>query len=114
MKTLTILMILIAGIFVACEKGPDNDGGFIADCSVPKSFSTDVVPLMQAYCQTGNCHGTGDTAGPGELVTYQQVFTQRMAIKDAVSNGSMPLYNTLTGSQKAKIVCWIDSGAPNN
>jgi hypothetical protein len=48
------------------------------------------------------------------LLTYNQIFTARIAIKTAVANGTMPKTGSLTTAQKNSIICWVDAGAPNN
>jgi hypothetical protein len=109
-------LFLIAGVlgcFYACTK--DTATKSSDDCSsTPKSFSTDVNPVIQASCATSGCHGAGSNSGPGALVTYSQIFNARSAIRSSVSSGRMPKNRSLTTSEKAKIICWIDSGAPND
>jgi len=48
------------------------------------------------------------------LTTYQQVFNARTSVRSSVASGSMPKGSTLSDAQKNAILCWIDSGAPNN
>jgi len=86
------------------------------DCSgTAKSFSTDVNPIIQATCTTNSgCHGSGSNNGPGELLTYSEIFSSRSSIRSAVASGSMPKTGSLTTAQKNAIICWIDNGAPNN
>ena len=100
-------------IFInSCSKKPE----FTADCSGPaKSFVTDVSPVFQTSCTINSgCHGTGSSNGPGLLLNYSQIFNARADIRSAVASGHMPLNSTLTATQKNAILCWIDSGAPNN
>ena len=107
-------ILLPAVIIMSCSKS--NGGGNTIDCSGgTKTFSGDVNPVIQSTCaiNTG-CHGSGSTNGPGELITYQDVFDNRSAIRTAILNGRMPKTGTLSSSQKNAIICWIDSGAPNN
>jgi hypothetical protein len=42
------------------------------------------------------------------------VFNARTSIRSAVSAGTMPKTGSISSSQKNSIICWIDSGAPNN
>jgi len=102
------LLIFING----CSKKPE----FTADCSGPaKSFVTDVSPVFQTSCAINSgCHATGSGNGPGPLLDYSQIFNARVDIRSAVASGHMPLNATLTAAQKNAILCWIDSGAPNN
>jgi hypothetical protein len=108
----SLAMILIA--LTACSKNSNTI--ITTDCSgTSKSFATDVSPLLQTSCNVNaGCHGSGSTRGPGELITYNQVFNARTLIRSSVANGSMPQNSTLTTAQKNTILCWIDNGASNN
>jgi hypothetical protein len=115
--------IIIAGVvafaaFCACSKSDDTGGGggnFTPDCSVPKTFSADASSVFQTSCATNSsCHGSGSGNGPGELSTYTQIFNARSAIRSAVASGRMPKTGSLSSAQKNAVLCWIDSGAPNN
>lgn len=115
-KMLPVLAILTLSVFISVSCSKDNDdGGSSLDCStVAKSFTTDVNPTIQATCNVSGCHATGSTNGPGPLTNYTQVFNARSAIRTAVATGRMPQGSSLSASQKNSILCWIDSGAPNN
>ena len=115
-KMLPVLAILTFSVFISFSCSKDNDdGGSSLDCnSVPKTFTADVNPTIQATCNISGCHATGSTNGPGPLTNYTQVFNARAAIRSAVSTGRMPQGSSLSTSQKNSILCWIDSGAPNN
>jgi len=104
--------VAILGVLWACKK---NDS-FSADCSGPaKSFSTNVIPIVQASCATNSsCHGSGSGNGPGQLSTFTQVFNARVDIRSTVASGHMPMNGSLSAAEKSAIVCWIDNGAPNN
>jgi hypothetical protein len=82
--------------------------------NVPKNFTADVNPLIQTYCNQAACHETNSINGPGPLTNYQEVFNARQEIRGQVEAGLMPQNTVLTASQKNTIICWIDSGAPNN
>lgn len=114
-KFLPVLLIISGSLlFITCSKGnsgPNNS----RDCStVPKSFSSDVNPIIQTFCNQPNCHNPGSVNGPGPLTNYSQVFNARTNIRGQVEAGLMPQNTTLTTAQKNIIICWIDSGAPNN
>jgi len=115
--TLLKQILTIASVFAvlyACSKSSDSTGS--VNCGgTAKSFSSDVNPIIQATCTTNSgCHGSGSNNGPGELLTYSQIFSARSSIRSAVVSGSMPKTGGLTAAQKNAIICWIDSGAPNN
>ncbi|HEU5166919.1 MAG TPA: hypothetical protein VFU29_15320 [Chitinophagaceae bacterium] len=124
------LVVFLAAFFVvaSCSKsgsdggsggsgtGGGAGGGSSVNCSgVPSAFGANVKPIIQSTCATdATCHGAGSANGPGPLQTYDQIFNARVIIRSAVSSGSMPKTGTLTTVQKNTILCWIDSGAPNN
>lgn len=116
MKSRIPIIISCLIILFACSKNNNGGGsGGGTNCSsVPKSFSADVNPIIQNFCNTAGCHAAGSTNGPGPLTNYNQVFANRAAIRSAVESGRMPQGSALTAAQKNSIICWIDSGAPNN
>jgi len=120
MKKMHLLLSLMSSLFLilSCSKGDSDTGNPNpppATCTGPaKSFSSDVNPLIQSFCNKSGCHASGSTNGPGPLTNYSQVFSARAVIRNAVATGLMPKDATLTAAQKNAIVCWIDSGAPNN
>lgn len=79
----------------------------------PVSYASEVAPVISTRCATSGCHNSGSTNGPGALTNYSQVFNARNSIRSSVNNGSMPP-GGLSQSGKQAIICWIDSGAPNN
>lgn len=114
MKLASAFAVFVVVLF-ACSKQKDVAIA-PSDCSsTPKSFSLNVNPIIQSTCATNSgCHGEGSTNGPGELLNYIEISNAHLAIRAAVSSGLMPLNKTLSGTDKSKIICWIDDGAPNN
>jgi hypothetical protein len=115
-KAFLIITIAIISITFlnGCDKG-DSSGPDIDNCvGVAASFSADVNPIIQTYCNQPTCHATGSTNGPGPLTNHAQVFAARVLVKDQVMNGLMPQNTTLTAAQKLTIICWVNNGAPNN
>jgi hypothetical protein len=116
MKTAILLCFLIAIctlLINACSKKGSSPEDNTCD-NVSKNFTADVNPLIQTYCNQAACHETNSTNGPGALTNYQEVFNARVAIRGQILAGLMPQNTTLTTAQKNTIICWIDSGAPNN
>ncbi len=110
---ITLPLIVITG----CSKENNGGGGgTTVNCSLVtnKAFAADVNPVIQTVCAAAGCHANGSSNGPGALTNYAQVFSARAQIRSAVSSGLMPQGSTLSSSQKNSILCWIDSGAPNN
>jgi hypothetical protein len=112
------IVIAIASVslilFIACSKSNSPAAPTACDAVTNKSFSADVNTIIQSFCNQPACHNTGSTNGPGPLTNYTQVFNARVAIRGQVQAGLMPQNTTLTTAQKNSIICWIDSGAPNN
>ena len=106
----------VFAVLFACSKTGNDSTLNSIDCSgITKSFSTDVNPIIQTTCATNSgCHGSGSRNGPGELLSYSQIFNARSTIRSAVLSGLMPQNGSLTSSQKQSIICWIDNGAANN
>jgi hypothetical protein len=113
LKTVSFLFtgLLCCVIVIGCTKDKENTN---TDCTGTKSWANDVSPVIQSSCALPSCHANGYANGPGPLTTYQQVFNARTSIRQAVSNGTMPKNSSLTAAQKNAILCWIDSGAPQN
>ena len=119
-----VLTVLICGItIIACSKSDDDDsgsgggGGGTLDCTTvtTKAWTAGISPIIQSKCATNsNCHGSGSFNGPGELTTYTAIFNARSSIRSAVGSGVMPKEGSITTAQKNSILCWIDSGAPEN
>ena len=123
-----ILVILASFLLIAsCSKGGSGDGGgggstggggggTTVNCTgVANAFAADVNPIIQSTCATdATCHGAGSVNGPGPLLTYTQISGASVTIKTAVASGTMPKTGTLTTAQKNSIICWINSGSPNN
>ncbi|HEX7904562.1 MAG TPA: hypothetical protein VF487_11835 [Chitinophagaceae bacterium] len=105
-----ILTIMIVTI-VSCSKS--SDGSNSCD-GVAKTWSANVSVIIQTFCNQAGCHNAGSMQGPGPLTNYAEVFPNRASIREAVKLGVMPQNTTLTAAQKNAVICWIDSGAPNN
>lgn len=119
-KALIILTgyILSASLLISCSKDKSSGGStpFTVNCATVtnKAFAADVSPIIQSSCAISGCHASGSTNGPGELTSHAQISAAASNIRSAVSTGRMPQTGTLSSAQKSSIICWIDSGAPNN
>jgi hypothetical protein len=114
MKQILLVCSMFSMAFLACSKSTPR-AVYTPDCSGPaKSFAADVSALVASSCAGSGCHDAGSTRGPGALTSYNQIFSARSAIRRAVADGSMPQNGSLSNAQKDAILCWIDSGAPNN
>jgi hypothetical protein len=117
-KAFVVTMTIVLSVFITLSCSKDNGGGgsTTLDCSTVtnKAFAANINPIIQASCNVAGCHAAGSVNGPGPLTNYNQVFNARSTVRTAVSSGTMPQGSALTTAQKNSILCWIDSGAPNN
>ena len=86
------------------------------DCGgITRKFSTEVLPVMQTKCSfASDCHGTGSTNSGGLLTNYDNIKNKAILVRHQVLIGAMPKGGSLTATELNTIVCWIDSGSPNN
>jgi hypothetical protein len=112
LNAITFLTILLS----SCGKGGGTTPPPDACAGLSFKFSADVQPIINSTCSTtsGGCHGAGSSNSGGALTDYNKIFLKRLDIHFQVSNGLMPKSGSLTADQKNKIICWINSGAPNN
>ena len=95
---------------------PGGGSGITFSCSgISPKFTQNVKPIFNTVCSiTNNCHGSGSTNTGGPFVVYSQIFAQISNIRSAVLSGVMPQSGSLSQAQINDLICWIDSGAPNN
>ncbi|MDP2345859.1 MAG: hypothetical protein Q8O67_33275 [Deltaproteobacteria bacterium] len=112
MRTALIVVSVIAAATTACEN-PEPTG---------TTYHKDIAPLIQTNCNS--CHQPGGIA-PFELLTYDDVFTNKDAIAFSVANRRMPPWNLdntgdcktykdarwLDDDDVALIVDWVAAGA---
>ncbi len=117
-KALIVTSIIVPVVFISisCSKSNNGGGSTSVDCNTVanKAFTADVSPIFQGSCAITGCHEAGSFNGPGPLTNYNEIFNARVAIQSAVSAGRMPKTGSLSLSQKNSVLCWIQSGAPNN
>ena len=114
MKKSLIIIFIICFHFLSCSKSSDSPPAN-TNCNTTKTYSMDVSPIIQSTCAiSSGCHAVGSNSGPGALTNFTQVFNARVAIRGSVASGIMPQGGSLSTTQKNAIICWIDSGAPNN
>ncbi len=95
--------------------GPQNPGNNAPCTNVAAAYAANVAPIIQTKCAIGSeCHGAGSTNGVGPLLTYDHAKSAAASIKAAVVAKTMPKTGSLTEAQISAILCWVDSGAPNN
>jgi hypothetical protein len=85
------------------------------DCQLNAKFSANVNPIIQSKCATTpDCHASGSTNTAGPLTNFTQIHNLSAVIRGQIISGIMPKTGSLTPTELQTIVCWIDSGAPNN
>lgn len=129
------LFVLAAAPFVACNgsSGP-NSGGSPAtqdgsanapppECNaeVPDAcpspspkYATDVVPILEAKCNT--CHD-GRDGGPWPLTNHADVEHWITQVTSVLLDCTMPPptgTEKLTSDERATLLNWLKCGAPNN
>jgi len=116
MKRLSWLVGSMLCLLLSCTQSEETpDDPVSEECmTVAKSFKNNVNPLISSTCTDSACHGSGSKNGPGSLLTYSSIFAARVDIRSAVSRLSIPKNSFLSTAQLNIILCWIDSGAPNN
>lgn len=98
-----------------CGKGGGSTPTVDPCVGLALKFAADVQPLFNSKCSnSSNCHGTGSVNSGGDLTDYNKIFIKRAIIKGQINAGLMPKAGSLTTAEKNTIICWIDSGAPNN
>jgi hypothetical protein len=97
------------------------DGKTPCDTSAVAKFSSDVLPIMNASCNSGGCHNTASAGGGVILDTYNGVKTQAAngrlmgSMNQTGSYSAMPKgAGKLNSCTLTKIQQWINSGTPNN
>lgn len=112
MKITVIIISLMLLTILACQKDDYNN----IDCStINATFANDVNPIIKSNCLSSGCHNTGSK--DGDFTTYAGIKTKAnngslnrrvLTVKDMPSSGALSL------SDRKKIKCWINNGAPNN
>lgn len=125
MKPVLIILIVSLYFFESCYYDKQDllypDGKTPCDTSVVAKFSSDVLPVMNASCNTSGCHNITSAAGGIILDTYNGVKTQSINGRLMGSMNQTGGYSAMPrGAAKLnsciliKIQQWINSGTPNN
>jgi hypothetical protein len=117
----TSLFIFLAVVFTACSKsdstpGGGGGGGITFSCAgISPKFAADVQPIVTSLCATSsNCHASGSTNSGGVISNYAEVNAKKSNIRSQILSGAMPKSGIISQAQINAVICWIDSGAPNN
>lgn len=109
-------MKLLQGLWISTAVG-----AVALAADAPVTFNKDVLPVLQANCQT--CHRPGEVA-PMSLMSYAEARPYARAMKNAVVTGKMPPWfadksvghfkndKTLSADAVRVLSAWADAGAP--
>lgn len=113
-QLLRIATLLLVLPVLSCEYNVENEELPIdEECEVEVSYETTIRPLIDTNCMP--CHnGDGSEPLAPDLTTYEGVESIAQLIKDVTQSGRMPKEGSLTTSEIAAIMCWVDDGAMNN
>ncbi len=124
-----ILILLISSLTIAvCNSCYYNkqdilypDGNIPCDAAGAVKFSSDVLPVMNASCNSSGCHNTSSAAAGVILDTYAGIKNQATngrlmgSINQTSGYSSMPKGGAkLNSCTLTKIQQWINDGTPNN
>lgn len=119
-STLAIATGVLAGAVLTAASESSAQYAAKPGENVP-TFSKDVAPILYQNCAT--CHRPGEIA-PMSLLTYKDARPWAKAIRDEVSDGTMPPWHadpkhgrfandrSLTSTEKEVLVQWANGGAP--
>ena len=110
-----MLLLIISSFFSGCSKASSNNAVNPSTCAgTAYSFSADVKPIFTTSCAISGCHDAASTNSGGPFTTYALIHAKASTIEGQVNAGLMPQSGSITADQKKKIICWVESGAPNN
>ena len=117
LKKLILFMLAAVGFAAAgCYNDKEEllyPGG--SNCQGAANKFSDVSPIIQSKCANStSCHSAGATNVGGPLTSYDLIKAKASQIKLQVQTGLMPQTGSLTDAEKKSIICWVESGAPNN
>jgi len=124
MKNTFLILSVVAGLVIqlsSCTKETAAEPVVVTPdvCdSIPASFATDVMPIIQTNCTT--CHNSSNNTANGQnWESYADVNANSVAILKAMKHESgvvaMPYQlDKLSDSLIQVIECWIDNGKLDN
>ena len=87
------------------------------ECPEERSFSQDILPIINNNCSTSNCHNSNVQAGGYVFEDYNQIEQHADIMLTAISgpNPTMPQgLDPLPDSLIQTFDCWIKQGKLNN
>ncbi len=119
---LFFVLAICLSLTFACDSD-DEDGGDTGsvgdDCDVTRSYSGDIVPILNQTCAIPNCHVNGFINGDFESFANLKSLADNGSLRNQVESGAMPPSNTagpleLTDEELQTFICWIEDGALEN
>jgi hypothetical protein len=104
MKKVLVALFISLGVWTGCSKDSTSDPYTPSCDGTVKSYKTDVAPLIESACS--GCHSS--------YSSYSKLKSSQSSVRASIVSGQMPQGSSLSTAQRNAIVCWIDSGAPNN
>ncbi|MBT8229341.1 MAG: hypothetical protein KJO50_03715 [Bacteroidia bacterium] len=111
--TFCVLSLFIC-LMVACS---DDESEMMTDnCEgVSVSYSSDILPVVNASCAVAGCHVAGFPSG--DFTAYAGLKAKAdngSLMREVVNNKTMPQSGTISQAQRDLFECWIADGAPDN
>jgi hypothetical protein len=107
-----LFLLLIFLVMQACKKDEYKD----LDCSKENaSYRNAIQPIIQRNCMDSGCHDAGSING--DFSTYSGIRGKARngsLTKRVLEKKDMPPGGALSLSDRKKIKCWIENGAPEN
>ena len=119
MRKILLCLTLVMGVIAVAGCYYDKEellypGGNYCSTSANK-FAANVFPIIQSKCATTpDCHASGSSNTGGPLTDFTKIHNMATVIRGQVISGLMPKTGSITEAEKQSIICWIDSGAPQN
>lgn len=114
-----ISFLLLTGACVSHDLA-EVDPPFEVVCTLEDadlSYSTDIVPLIEANCIFEGCHGNRedipDWTQHDDLASHIEEIQRRITLPLSHPD-KMPRGRTISTQDREDLYCWLENGAPNN
>ena len=115
-----ILIILLFFVAISCRKDKVQEVVPVeGECSEERSFSQDVLPILNTNCTTSGCHDSSTQSGGYTFENFEQVDQHAVIMLSAMKHESAVLnmpqnLPKLADSLIETFDCWIKQGKLNN
>lgn len=114
---LHIALAFIAYFISSCSSEKGEIPVKETNCDSVISYSTGIIPLVNANCAVSGCHVSGASMGDFTTYTGLKLKADNGSLnKQVVIQKSMPPSGsgTLTDAERQLFECWIKQNSPNN